>query len=271
MSLVKYWCYTLNNYTQQEEDHLKNEEHSTYHVFGKEVGENGTSHLQGYIEFGNKKRLAWVKRHISARAHWETRKGNAIQASDYCKKDQDFFEKGTLSSPTPGKRSDILRAKELIDSGAKLSTVADECFPVFLRYERSLKSYMSLKLQPRNFKPNIIVHWGETGTGKTKKVFDSHPIDDIWVYNGEKWFDGYYGQPVALFDDFSGSEFKLTYLLRLLDRYPMAVPVKGSFVQFVAKTIYITANKHPACWYIGAHAEHQAALMRRLEVVVEFH
>lgn len=270
MSYVKYWCYTLNNYTEEDEQKLQEEEFSSYHVYGREVGESGTKHLQGYIEFPSKKRLTWLKKHITAKAHWETRKGNAQQASDYCKKDEDIFEKGAISNPKPGQRTDIMKAKELIDEGKSLHEVADQCFPVFLRYERSLKSYMALKIKPRNFKPEIIVHWGPTETGKTRAIYDNHALEDIWVYNGDRWFDGYIGQPVALFDDFSGSEFKLTYLLRLLDRYPMAVPVKGSFVQFVAKTIYITANTSPDTWYQYAHPEHRAALMRRLDVIKEF-
>ena len=38
--------------------------------FGKEVGENGTPHLQGYMECGSKKIMKGLKK-ISSRAHWE--------------------------------------------------------------------------------------------------------------------------------------------------------------------------------------------------------
>jgi len=103
------------------------------------------------------------------------------------------------------------------------------------------------------------------GVGKTRKVFDDET--DIYMYPGQGWFDGYFGQDIVLFDDFSGSEFKITYLLKLLDRYPMSVPIKGAFVQWVPRKIYITSNLDPDSWYPGAHEEHRAALRRRLKTV----
>ena len=41
-----------------------------------------------------------------------------------------------------------------------------------------------------------------------------------------QWFDGYMGQKVVCFDDFRKDFCTFHELLRLLDRYPMDVPVK---------------------------------------------
>lgn len=45
------YCFTYNNYTADGEEQLKAwlEEFTKYAVFGHEVGEKGTPHLQGYI------------------------------------------------------------------------------------------------------------------------------------------------------------------------------------------------------------------------------
>jgi len=91
MSSAKRWVYTINNY--KEEYPL--EEESSYHVYGREVGENGTPHLQGFIIFKNRKRLTQLQKLLPG-GHYEVARGKNQQASDYCKKSGDFVEIGTL-------------------------------------------------------------------------------------------------------------------------------------------------------------------------------
>ena len=42
--------FTVNNYTEADFNRLLSHEHFKYVIIGKEVGENGTPHLQGYAE-----------------------------------------------------------------------------------------------------------------------------------------------------------------------------------------------------------------------------
>lgn len=78
-------------------------------------------------------------------------------------------------------------------------------------------------------------------------------LKSIWSLPAGRdiWYDGYYGQPVALIDEFAGkaSRIALAQLLRILDRYPIRVPFKGGFIPFIPKKIYITSNVHPSQWY----------------------
>lgn len=116
-----------------------------------------------------------------------------------------------------------------------------------------------------------MVYWGRTGAGKTRSVYDNLPsLDSLFVYAGSGWFDGYDGQPIVLFDDFGGHEFKISYLLKLLDRYPIRVPVKGGFVHWAPQEIYITSNIDPHNWYSNANPEHVRALLRRITLIHEF-
>lgn len=87
----RHVCFTLNNYTEEEYKQLIEME-CKYLVIGKEVGEEGTPHLQGYIEFKTPKRFSTLK-NINQRIHWEERRGTAKQASEYCKKEGNFIER----------------------------------------------------------------------------------------------------------------------------------------------------------------------------------
>lgn len=76
-----------------------------YLVIGKEVGESGTPHLQGYIQLKKKSRLAGVKKIIGNRCHIEQCRGTPKENRDYCTKDKQFVEFGQLTPQ--GRRTDL--------------------------------------------------------------------------------------------------------------------------------------------------------------------
>lgn len=89
-SSLRKVCFTLNNYTDLELTTLLQEFSKYHYIIGKEVGENGTPHLQGYIEFGNPLKFRTVKR-LLPRAHIERAKGSKLQNITYCSKDGDYI------------------------------------------------------------------------------------------------------------------------------------------------------------------------------------
>lgn len=80
---------------------------------------------------------------------------------------------------------------------------------------------------------------------------------------------GYDAHPCVILDDFRPEWCKLSFLLRLLDRYAMRVPFKGGFRQWKPVKIWITCPKHPEECYLES-AEDNAQLIRRLTVIKEF-
>ena len=84
------WCFTLNNYTEDERDALRNGKYA-YMVFGYERGVEGTPHLQGYVHLSTQKTLSAMKKMIP-RAHLEIRQGTIDQAIKYCVKEGDYEE-----------------------------------------------------------------------------------------------------------------------------------------------------------------------------------
>ena len=76
---AKRWCFTLNNYTNDEWLNVVNrltDKLVKYAVVGEETGDSGTIHLQGYVRFQKIKRMAEVKRHVGKRAHVEICRGS---------------------------------------------------------------------------------------------------------------------------------------------------------------------------------------------------
>lgn len=86
----KRWCFTWNNYL--ETDLVKLQEtfdtHKLKYIIGREVGENGTPHLQGYIECDTKIRP--IEKFKTKHVHWESCRGTREQNVEYCAKDGDY-------------------------------------------------------------------------------------------------------------------------------------------------------------------------------------
>lgn len=85
-----------------------------------------------------------------------------------------------------------------------------------------------------------------------------------------KWFDGYSGQQNAIIDDFREDFCSFSFLLRVLDRYPLKVAVKGSFVEWNPTTIYITCPHSPAELYAYKTPADLAQLTRRITTIRRF-
>lgn len=85
---TRNWCFTINNYTEQELEQMEHLENCKM-VFGKEVGENGTPHLQGYIQFPTPRTLSGVKKLTSKRIHLEPSYKGQVANVRYCTKEQE--------------------------------------------------------------------------------------------------------------------------------------------------------------------------------------
>jgi len=271
--MSKFWCFTINNPALDHENEVQSEEivAITYQL---ECGEEGTPHLQGYLQLRSRHRLSFLKA-INSRAHWEPRKGRHQQALDYVTK-ADTRVDGPWTrgewDVQQGKRKDLDEVKELIDEGGTIQDVAEQHFGAFIRHGRGLRDYMSLRITPRSWVMDVQVHWGEPGTGKTRGCYDNH----LEVYSlcqnyngGVVWWDGYTGQDTVLIDDFYGW-LPFSYLLRLLDRYPFSVRTKDGHVPFTSKVIYITSNKPWEDWYSNIDDIRRRALMRRISLIKHY-
>lgn len=89
---AKRWCFTYNNYDENWMDQMAPIflKWGVRWKIGKEVGESGTPHLQGYIECESKCRPIECFK-LPKAIHWEVAKGNRVQNIKYCCKEGDFY------------------------------------------------------------------------------------------------------------------------------------------------------------------------------------
>lgn len=268
------WVFTLNNYTEEEYESIRgvlSSDEVEYGVVGRERGESGTPHLQGFVMFMRKKALGGCKRELgSDRIHVEISRGTPTQASEYCKKDGDYVEFGEIERVrTQGSRTDLARVQDLLRAGTPLSEVADQEFRTFIRYHRGIALYASLRITRRSWRTQVVWFHGPTGTGKSRRAY----TESMALCNGSvayiadpslKWLDPYSGEKGVVLDDFDGTA-PISMLLRLFDRYPLRVPIKGGFVEFSARIVWITSNFTPEHLYGGS--PQYDALRRRLDEV----
>jgi len=81
------WVFTLNNYTEEEVKGMDGwlEKGVEGIGYGREVGENGTPHLQGFIIMKEKATMHKVKK-LNQRMHLEKMRGRITQSIAYCSK-----------------------------------------------------------------------------------------------------------------------------------------------------------------------------------------
>lgn len=279
MSQGRAWLFTLNNYTELEEEQLAehvSEGVLTYLLYGHEVGPtNGTPHLQGYVVFPRKMRRGGVRGLPGlTRAHVECARGSFKSNLVYCSKEATNVIIMGVEPKGQGARNDLTDIRDRIMAGESIVTIADDHFGDFIRYGRGMERYAYLHQAHRSWPTINHVFVGPTRTGKTRLAYlkgGSHP-DKVWLSDPTslKWFDGYDGQDYAILDEFSGSSCSIKLLLRLLDRYPMRVQVKGGYAQWAPKVIFICSNIPIVDWYPNAHPEHVAAMMARFNYIIDF-
>lgn len=99
---VKRYCFTLNNYSDKEVDELTKSLLSlnTKYIFGYEVGESGTPHLQGYFELPRKKSFSSMINLLNnKRIHLECAKGSQDDNIKYCSKDNNYKTNFSIRKP----------------------------------------------------------------------------------------------------------------------------------------------------------------------------
>ncbi len=222
-------------------------------------------HYQGWIQFKNKKRIGGVKKILSSnQIHLESCRGNEYDNDKYCMKENDFKTWGKFISQ--GYRTDLEIVTKIIKNDGNMSEIADQIPSMVLRYSHGLKELIRIEQKKKSKKFRKIqtfIHYGDTGTGKTRCAVES--TEDHYLISGDSlnWFDGYEGESTLIIDEYNNN-VPIDKMLRLLDGYQYRLPIKGGFTYARWTTIHITTNLDKDMIHANAKTEHRLALWRRI-------
>lgn len=259
MNKGRNFFITLNNPT--ETDHalmseFANWDNFRFLIYQIEEGEEDlTPHIQGTLCFKNERRKKMISDQLRGRAHVEFC-NNVFKSINYCRKAKTKIAGPWEYGENPigqGHRSDFDEIIKMAKEQKSYKEILEKFPGTVIRNQRNIQNTLAEYCKPRDFKSEVIIYYGKSGTGKTRRVFEENNKDKIYktmVSNGTLYLDGY--EPnyheIVLFDDFYGG-IKWTELLQLMDRYPHRCHLKGSSVQWKPKKIYFTSNTHPSEWY----------------------
>lgn len=255
MERTRNWCFTINNYTAEDESSLLTLGHR-YLVYGREVGECGTPHLQGFVVFGTVKSLRTLKS-LMPRAHLEPSKADSLCNFKYCTKDGDFVEDGARPC-TPkekgekGGEAEIARW-DATRTACKEGRLDDIPSDIFIRNMGAIERYAKrFKPSPVSNNPESRNLWiyGPPGTGKSIGARRAGELLGLRTYmknTNNKWWDNYDGEELVIMDDFDKYQVKDGGdMKRWLDIYPFQAETKGGQTLIRPKVVIVTSNYHPA-------------------------
>ncbi len=254
-------------------------------IKNREVGEDGTPHLQGYVCFTIRLRLARVKK-VFPRAHLEIKRGTVGEAIHYCKKpvpgcECEHCDKAREDGNLPNQWDEygVVPIAGSIATKAKWESIAkyakegnfdalEAQYPSeFVRYYNTMKRIQ----QDHPEKPGDLRehdnYWiiAPTGYGKSRYVREKYP--DYYDKAPNKWWIGYEGQGSVICDDYSPKECEHLgwYMKRWADLYSFPIETKGGGRQIRPTRIVVTSQYNIGeCFTDFRVAE---AMNRRFKVV----
>lgn len=253
MTESRAWCFTLNNYTEEEDKALQELE-CNYLIYGYEVApETGTPHLQGYVRFKFPKKLEQVKAKIP-RAHLEKSRGTIEDNISYCMKtrkddipNEKVFEKGERPKTQKEKGQSEKERWATILGKSKAGDTAwiDENEPeVAFKHAKTIDFIVSRNPAKLANLESRKVHkwlWGVPNSGKS---WDARQFGPFFFKNINKWWCGYQNEDYIVIDEWEPkhSPMLADYLKKWADIYPFQAELKGGSKCIRPKCIIITSN-----------------------------
>lgn len=273
MSRARGWFLTENRNIEDSKSALSkicDEGGVRYAVMAKErAPTTGHEHAHIYLYFTCLKSFKAIKE-VFPTADIERAKGNMEQASKYVTKDGDvLYEFGDLPKPSKSIDEQWKEAVEAFKNGK-----GDKESRMYARYQRFFDNlettYAELKDFDGDLKKKNLWIYGDPGTGKSRSVREYARLHGLRIYNKlpNKWWDGFEGQDIVLFEDADADTCRI--LIRQFklwtDRYVFAAELKGSRKDISPNFQFIITSNHDLeeCFPEGID---EVAIRRRFSVL----
>ncbi len=234
----------------------------TYFCLAEEIGAEGTPHVHLFVQTASPVRFSTVKKRFPT-AHIDVVYGTAQDNRNYIRKEGrfadtekaetrvegSFYEWGQIVPERKTKAQVMPEILELVKQDVPAMDIIER-YPEYMFKAREIEALREMVRSEKYSEEcrNVKVHYvyGDTGTGKTKGVFDRHGMKDvcrITDYSGPNGvrFDAYHGQKILVLEEFH-SQIELPFLLNLLDFYPVELPARYYDRVACFDEVYITSN-----------------------------
>lgn len=283
---VRCWVGTWNNPSMTDEEFLQKlqslyyDDYLKYAVFQREKGEQtGTIHIQFFVDFKNARTFKWVKENLPYGVHFKPMRSTKTLCRSYCSKtdtriSETYYEVGEFVEER--QRTDLSKIMDMIKEKIPFETI-QEAYPTqCIMYKRQLSEFAQAvvnkdcRSKMRDVKVTYV--YGNPGCGKSSYMYETLGLEDTFcvdIYD-KAMFTYYENQKNLVFDEFTG-KIDITYMNKLLDRYPVQLRGLGCVKYASYDTVWIVSNLPLSKLYTKVQEEDPVvykAFLRRIGRVV---
>ena len=297
-SQSRKWSLVINNPLEAGLDHTAISEKlhlfsPDYYCMADEIATTGTYHTHVFFYAPSPSRFSTVKKRFPI-AHIEKAYGSVQENRSYLRKDGRWADTDKAETSVPGtfeewgeapperaeKHPEMFRLVQNIRDGMTTTEIIDDNPAMAFRVrdiDLLRQTLTAEKYAVENRPLEVSYLYGASGAGKTRSIYEAHDPRSIYRvtnYRAAKGisFDGYHGQEVLVFEEFSGQD-PIEDMLNYLDIYPLSLPARYNDKTACYTTVYITSNLPLEKQYRGEQwdrPETWRAFLRRIHNIIEF-
>lgn len=290
MQRGRRWCFTWNNYDEQEAinklSSIQRMGFALRIVVGREIAPStGTPHLQGYIHFSKRFTMNKVKSDLNQTVHLEIARGSEDQNIRYCSKGENLlidwahpaYDVQSVERRLLKKQDKQEETREILDSFLKMKTSEFEAiFPYqAFHWATKLRDWRishtaQLPQWSGDLKAKNFWVWGAAGTGKSRWARQV-TRDTSYPKNLNKWWDGYdvtVHRSVIIEDiDPTHGQWAAQLMKVWSDRYRFLGETKGSGVMVQPGTFFLIVTSNYPISEVFQNSADMPAIKRRFSEI----